>query len=310
MNSLTNKDKYRAFCETRDDIPIFSEPWWLDAVCVDGDWDVCLAGKGGIIQGAMPFYQTTLKGLHVIKMPLLTPYLGVQIFAQPQEEKAVDEQKITLELILQIPKAAYIQQLHHPNYSNWLPYYWAGFKQTTMYTYLLNIKNTDIVYLGFRKNLKRNLKKASKELTCQSSNDLELFYKINKATFERQKMDIPYSYNFLKNLDINLEKHNRRKIFITTDKDNTPLAVGYFVWDHQAAYYLAGGHSGNREAMSWTMWHAIQFFSNKVQVFDFEGSMVKNIAHFFSGFGATPTPYHHIFKGKNKIIDILKILKS
>ncbi len=304
MNSLTNKDKYRAFCETREDIPIFSEPWWLDAVCMDGNWDVCLSEKSGIIQGAMPFYHTTLKGLKVIRMPLLTPYLGVQVFTPSQE------QKITTELIQQIPKASYIQLLHHPSLSNWLPFYWAGYKQTTMYTYLLNINNIDTVYSSFRKNLKRNLKKASQELTCQPSEDLELFYRINKATFERQKMPIPYSFEFIKRLDNSLKKHHQRVIFITTNKDETPLAAGYFVWDKQAAYYLAGGHNDHREAMSWTMWHAIQFFSNKVKVFDFEGSMVKNIAHFFNGFGAKATPYHHTFKGKNKIIDILKILKS
>lgn len=301
---MTNKDKYRAFCETRDDIPVFSEPWWLDAVCVDGEWDVCLVEGNGEIQGALPYYLTSLKGLRVIRMPLLTPYLGVQFFAPS------NEQQITAELIKQLPKTSYTQQLHHPSFLNWLPFHWANFKQTTMYTYLLDIKNTDTVYSGFRKNLKRNLKTAAKELTCQSSDNLELFYKINQATFERQKMAIPYSYDFLKKLDTHLKAQQRRKIFVTIDKDNTPLAAGYFVWDNQAAYYLAGGHTGNREAMSWTIWHAIQHFSNIVQVFDFEGSMVKNIAHFFSGFGAQPTPYHHTFKGKNKIIDILKILKS
>jgi len=309
---LTNKDKYKAFCETRDDIPIFSEPWWLDSVCVDGDWDVCIYDKNDTILGALPYYLSKIKGLSVIRMPKFTPYLGVQFFYSdnlPDNKKNKLAQKITLELIEQLPKVAYTQQIHHPNFSNWLPFYWASYKQTTMYTYRLNINNINIVHASFRKNLKRNLKNVSKTLSCQESNDVALFYKINKATYSRQRMNTPYSFDFLKKLDTALAQRNQRKIFITYNQEKEAVAAGYFIWDNNTAYYLAGGHTGNREAMSWTMWHAIQYFSSRVPVFDFEGSMIKNIAHFFSGFGATPVPYHHITKGKNKLIDILKILK-
>jgi len=310
---LTNKDKYIAFCETRDDIPIFSEPWWLDAVCVDGSWDVCIVEKNGIIQATLPYYQTKLKGLSVIRMPLLTPYLGVQFFSNKHISSAKNSQsaiKNTEQLVEQLPKVAFLQQVHSPEFLNWLPFYWMGFNQTTMYTYHLDIKDTDVVYKGFRQNLKRNLKSAQSDLICKESEDLDLFYKINKTTFDRQGLSIPYSFDFLRNLDTILKEKEKRKIFISYDKNGNALASGYYAWDNQKAYYLAGGHSGNREAMSWTMWQAIQYFSTKVQVFDFEGSMIKNIAHYFSGYGASLIPYHHITKGKNKMINILKILKS
>ena len=309
----TNKDKYKAFCATRDDIPIFSEPWWLDAVCADGSWDVCLIEKKGELLGYLPFYLAKVKGFKVIRMPKLTPYLGVQIIypAGLSPKKKMDlEQKLTSLLIEQLPQTSYTQIIHHPDFQNWLPFHWAGFRQTTMYTYRLNIKNTDLVFSNFRKNLKRNIAKAQEQLKCVETKDIQSFYDLILATFSRQDMDTPFTFEFFKNLDHQLSLQNRRIIFSTYDHSGKMVAAGYYVWDNHTAYYLLGGHLGHREAMSWTMWHAIQHFSNKVQVLDFEGSMLKNIAHFFSGFGAQPIPYHHTYKGKNKLVDVLKILKS
>ncbi|HHB77608.1 MAG TPA: GNAT family N-acetyltransferase [Saprospiraceae bacterium] len=310
---MTNQKKYRTFCKTRNDIPIFSQPFWLDAVCAAGRWHVCLVEEKENIVGCLPYFVTKEKGFKVIRMPLLTPYLGVQIFypdTLAQKKKIAFEQKITAQLIEQLPKTSYIQIIHHPDFKNWLPFHWANFQQTTMYTYRLNIKNIDSVFSNFRKNLKRNINAVSQHLKCIETDDLDLFYRINQTTFSRQSLKMPYTFDFFRHLDERLKKNNRRIIFTTFDKNNTPLASGYFIWDNQTAYYLAGGHIGHREAMSCTMWHAIQYFSKKVQFFDFEGSMNKNIAHFFSGFGGDLTPYHHVYKGKNKFIDLLKMLKS
>ena len=39
----TPKNHYIAFCQSNNSIPIYMQAWWLDAVCTDGSWDVCLA---------------------------------------------------------------------------------------------------------------------------------------------------------------------------------------------------------------------------------------------------------------------------
>ncbi len=38
---MTNKEKYQAFCE-HTYVPIYSKPWWMDAVCGPENWDVWL----------------------------------------------------------------------------------------------------------------------------------------------------------------------------------------------------------------------------------------------------------------------------
>ena len=43
---MTNKDIYKFICEKEKSIPIFSQYWWMQAVCPAGDWDVYLVGNG------------------------------------------------------------------------------------------------------------------------------------------------------------------------------------------------------------------------------------------------------------------------
>ena len=59
---MTNKEKYADFCEVEKTIPIFSQSWWLDAVCGNA-WDVCLVEKGGEIYASMPYQIKTRYGL-------------------------------------------------------------------------------------------------------------------------------------------------------------------------------------------------------------------------------------------------------
>lgn len=41
-----NKSEYIDFCIHESLIPVFSRPWWLDAVCGPDLWDVILIKRG------------------------------------------------------------------------------------------------------------------------------------------------------------------------------------------------------------------------------------------------------------------------
>ena len=42
---MTNKEQYSAWIKTQHKLPIFMQPWWLDAVCAGKEWDVVLVQK-------------------------------------------------------------------------------------------------------------------------------------------------------------------------------------------------------------------------------------------------------------------------
>lgn len=315
---MTNKEKYRKFCKTEKNIPIFSKDWWLDAVCGEKNWDVVLVEKDNKIVASMPYFTTKKILLKMIFMPKLTQSMGPFIKypkGQKYERKLSYEKEIMTKIIEKLPKYDFFYQNFHYSITNWLPFYWKGFKQTTRYTYVIeDTRDLDKVFSNFRSNIKTDIKKAKKNITVNISNDLKNFYKINKMTFDRQKIKIPYTFDFLKNLHKKCFENDTEKIYFATDiNDNIHSAI-YVVWDNTTMYYLMSGGNPkyrNSGATSLLLWEAIQDASKMNLKFDFEGSMIEPIERVFRAFGAKQMPYFQITKAKNKFLYILfQLLKG
>ena len=43
---MSNKEIYSAWIKTQEQIPVFMQPWWLDAVCAGREWNVILVERG------------------------------------------------------------------------------------------------------------------------------------------------------------------------------------------------------------------------------------------------------------------------
>ncbi len=313
-----NKEAYRKLCHSEADIPVFMQPWWLDVVCEGDNWDVCLAfDKTGHITGALPFFRTRFRGFRVIRMPLLTPFLGPWLSYPPKLEKNsrryAFEHRVLNDLIHQLPRVAYFTQNFHYDFSNWLPFYWKGYRQTTYYSYYIEgLKDLKIVFSRFQENVKRNIKKAEKQVDISIEEDVNLFYKMNEMTFARKGLKMPYSIDFFRKIDEALKHRKKRKIFFAIDKNNgIPHAAIYLIYDSNAAYFLAGGLDPKFKtsgAMTLLFWEAIKDAADRVNRFDFEGSIIPGVENFFRSFGSVQQPYFQIYKGKNKFFDFLKVL--
>jgi hypothetical protein len=314
---MTDKEKYIIFCNNEKTIPIFSQYFWLDAVCGSENWNVCLAyNKNDEIIGTLPYYINKKHGFRRLSLPKLTQKLGPWIkypSGQKAETKLSYELKICNELISRLPKNnEFIQNFDH-TITNWLPFHWKGYKQTTRYTYRLSeIQKLDSIYNEFKGNIKREIKKAEKKgINIVIDDDIKLFYKINKKTFDRQKKKIPYIFEFIENLDNTIKDH--RIIFFAKDSENRIHAAIYVIWDNDCAYYLMGGGDPelrNSGATSLLMWHAIREMSTKVKYFDFEGSMIEPIERFFRAFGSSQTPYFQVSKVFSKRLKLIYFLKD
>lgn len=303
---MTEKQEYIKFCENRKDIPMFFMPKWLEAV-TNGQWDVILSkDKGGEIHAIMPYVKKTNYLLSAIHNPLLTPYQGIYFFNQNRHEKEESLQsfkrQVGQEIIEKLPKTHYFKINFHPQYVQWLPFYFNGFKQTTYFSYILNdIKDLDTIFNGFRSNLKNKIRKAESEITIEESDDLGLLYLLSKKSFERQKLNIPYTFEYLEKIDEAIK--DNRKILVARDSEGNPHAAQYLVMDELAAYNLILGTDSafsKSGAASFLLWTSIQMASKYVDTYDFEGSRLPQIQSFFEGFGGRPTPYSQIYKAKNK----------
>lgn len=309
MALVTPKDRYRKLCEQEPTIPIFSQHWWLDAVCGDA-WDVCLVEKGGEIVASMPYYIRKRYGLTVLTQPKLTQTLGPWL--RPSDAKYSNrlgqEKDLLTELINQLSDFAHFKQNWHHSNTNWLPFYWRGFQQTTRYTYRLpDLSDLEAIWTGFRENIRRDIRKAGHRFKLIVRTDLGIndFLALNIQTFDRQGMKLPYTPEFIHRLDLSCAAHNARQIFIAEDEQGKHHAGVYIIWDAQSAYYLmGGGHSELRAsgATSLCMWEAIQFAATVTKSFDFEGSMIESVERFFRAFGAIQTPYFSITKTPSRLL--------
>ena len=83
---MTNKEKYAEFCKTTY-VPIYSKPWWLDAICKPENWDVWLYESGGNILAVMPYYMEKRGNYNYITKAPLTQNNGI-IFKEESRKLA------------------------------------------------------------------------------------------------------------------------------------------------------------------------------------------------------------------------------
>jgi hypothetical protein len=307
---MSNKELYCNYC-AENYIPIFNQPWWWNAVA-GNQWDVVLIIHDEKVIACLP-YHIKKKGIHTIILPpQLTQYTEL-ILNYPDGQKyaskiGFEKDKIS-QLIEQVPKADYIELILSPKLTNWLPFKWKEFSETSRYTYLLpDLSCLDTVRLEFKENIRREIKKAEKKLTISITDDIELFYKINQKTFDRQKIKNPYSLDLFKRVDETCREQKCRSIYVAKDNDGNIHGAVYIVWDKHASYYLAGGSDPEFRtsgAHSLLMWEAIKDASKRDHTFDFKGSMIESVERFFRGFGAVQTPYFKLKKYNSKALKLI-----
>jgi hypothetical protein len=281
---------------------LFCHSWWLDAVA-PGQYQVLTVERGGAIKAALPIvFRKWAAGLQ-ISMPKLTQKLGI-LFAPSQAkyaERLSDEHELVGQLIEKLPVGCSFDQQFHENFTNWLPFYWEGFSQSTKYTYIIdNLSDVDAIWGNFRTRARQCVRKAAKEgIRIRETNDIELLYNINRKTFERQGMRMSFNVEFLARIDTAASKNAGRKAFVAEDPAGRPHACVYFLYDERCAIGLLKGADPalcSSGAQTLLEWEAIKFASTVTRSFDFNGSMIRGVENHLRNLGARLMPYSRIWR--------------
>jgi len=315
---MTNKERYRILCEEKP-IPLFMQAWWLDAVCVEGKtWDVLLYEENGKILAVMPYHLLKKWGFKIILNPQFTQYNGVWIDYPADcklHKRYSFEKKIMDNLIDQLEalKPSFYSQWFHYSVTNWQPFYWKKFSQTTRYTYQIkDLSNIEKIYQSFNYAKQKHIKKDNNLQVdfCTSADD---FFNFHKECLKWKKAEIAYSRNLF--LSIYNESINRKQGVIISLKDihqNLHSAL-FVIWDRNNAYSIISAINPQFKSNGTStkiVWEAIKFVSNKTQIFDFGGSMIENVAQSFQQFGAEQIPYFTISKSYSSILKFLLKFKG
>ncbi len=311
------KETYRKFCE-KDAVPLFLQAWWMDAVCVKGSWDVLLYEKQGDILATMPFHVRKKFGLKFIIEPQLTPFSGIWM-KYPENNSLRNryelQRKACNYFIAQLEKTGFVfyQQTFHPSFTNWLPFYWKGFQQTTRYTFAIeDISHPQEVFTTFSERKRRDIRKAESILKISFDLEPRAFYEFHQKALAQRKEKISYSWELFQRLTDAVFNRNQGLILSANDDQGRLYATLLVVWDTASAYclvYAVDEHHKQSGALSLLIWEAIQYLSDKTIAFDLEGSMMEPVADSYRQFANQLVPYFEIKKSNSLLVNVLLKIK-
>jgi len=179
--------------------------------------------------------------------------------------------------------------------------------------YILHLnKPYEELYKAYRDNHKRNITKAFQS-GCSVRKDISVdeIIKLNEEQLKHISGTKPGDYpNFKKLFDF-LKSRKQAEVYGIVDPKNKMLASAVFFYSHNRAYYImvgnhpdarlpvtvkTNGHEQVGQGKTIGASHAlidafIKDHANQNLILDFEGSDIRNLAFFYSGFGAKEEIY-------------------
>jgi hypothetical protein len=291
-------DDYRRGLVGLPDVPLWQQPWWLDATAPNL-WDAVCLLKSGRVVAALPYVLKKRYGISVWSQPPLAQALGPWLETTTMKPvKQLSLQHALLgELADSIPNDVYYRQNWTPGRNNWLPFHWRGFAQTTAYTYRLDLSGgADAIWNGMSESTRNTIRKAESRfgVTVEKTKDLNKFLALNEAVFARQGMATPYPARLVRRIHLASSERNASTIWISYEQDGTPSAAAYILRDDTTSFYLMGGSDPDRRksgSQNLVMWRAIRDATGHSNTFDFEGSIIEPIERSFRSYGSTQVPY-------------------
>lgn len=271
--------------------PIFMESWWLDAVCAGKRWEEILPD--------MPCLLREKWWMRWICMPQQTQIGGMWLDAQQCTIEQAQEKAKQIDAKLREMKLDYYYQQYPVGSPLPLELKQLGYKVKERVTYRLDdLSDLDKVIDGFSKNKKRQLQKAL-SLHAERGMSAEAFYRFHAECMAQRNREVSYSREFLLVIDRKARRLGQSEVISVCNADGEVYAAVYLVWDKDYMYYLipcfTNAHKDSG-ASALLVLEAIKMAREKGLKFDFEGSMVSNIANHYRQFGAKVATYYGVSK--------------
>ena len=270
-----DKQKWDACISNADNGLVYPYSFYLDAMAAN--WDALVLND---YQSVMPLTWKKKFGFHYLYQPAFTASLGV--FGKQLSEELV------IQFIQAIPiKFKFIDiALNYGNIfsmpSNWI---------STRNNYILSLnKDYESLFSAYKENIRRNIKRA-KLVGCIIKKDIPISEVIALAKPNLQQLtnfnDSDYT-NF-ETVYQHLYPQGKATTYGVYSPNQELVASCAYFFSHKRAYYILVGNHPNGKTMGASHYMIDQFISDHAGqdlVLDFEGSDIRNLAYFYSSFGA------------------------
>lgn len=286
---------------------LFCKSWWLRAAFA-ANFEVLVARRAGAIVAGIPLpYAISGRRRRFIRPPMTTS-MGVLLSPNPTnalryEQQLSSEMNLLNGLVAAIPDNDGFRVAFHPTFSNWLPFYWQGYQQTTFYTYVFeDISDIDKIVRGMNHSKRKNLKKAERLVRAEREMDTESFYFHHKKTLKQEGNVISYKLSYLKRIVEAARENAGVEVLSAVDSAGIIHAAIVVIFDSVSAYYVASSIDPDLRRSGSTTFlilEAIKIVSVATNRFDFEGSMIPGVERSFRKFGARQTSHFVISKDES-----------
>ena len=255
---------------------IYAYSFYLDQMAEN--WDGLILND---YEAVMPLPWRKKFGFHYLYQPFLTAQLG--LFGNNIHSNLVEN------FLKSIPSKFKLWEfsLNHQNI-----FQLNNFNLFERMNYVLPLsKGYQLIYSNYRESTKRNVKKA-KQYGCHTKTDIDIHQIIELSRKQNSKPEHDFQ-NFTK-LYFFLKGRSEAKSYGVFSDRNELLASCVFIFSHNRAYYILVGNHPNGRTLGAS--HAvvdafIKDHAEQNMKLDFEGTDIKNLAFFYSSFGAQEEKY-------------------
>lgn len=275
--SSIDKEKWDECITNAANSRIYAYSWYLDQMC--DNWDALVSGDYSAV---MPLPWRRKWFTRYLYHPALTAQLGV--FGNHLSAQTVEA------FLNHVPLEFRYWDLplnSHNIFS--LP----GYQIYQRQNFVLDLhKSYEELSAAYRENIRRNIKKAN-QLGCKAQKNVTVEQVIEIARLQShavadadlERFKVLYHHLFAKGQAI---------CYGIFSEQQQLLASAAFLFDGKRAYYLLVGNHANGRTLGAS--HAlidafIRDHAGKELLLDFEGSDLRNLAFFYSSFGAVAEPY-------------------
>lgn len=316
-------DRWDKFVGESDQDNLFSKSCWLSAIskAVFAECRIVSVSSGEELKAGVAIFILKKSFVEIIRQPVLTPHTSIILPPENgrQPSKVITENLDMMTLLasfLEKEKFAYVSIVNMPTVKDMRSFMRRGWRVTPQYTYLLDLTDLDKLRNSFSKSLRRRIQKCETGgFNSYSEDNIEKFLSLYELTYKRQMINLPIETDRLRELYIEIKKHNSVKLFFVEIEDGTVASAEMIVYSNKLmTHNLAAGADPahyKTGAVSYLLWYIFKELNAEgVKCYDFVGANIDKIEDFKRSFGGELTPYFSVARANSKLLRLVKLIKD
>lgn len=275
-------------------LPLMARSWWWDAVSSPAgkEWiRLTACDYSGHVMASMPCQITRRGPFSAILLPQLTQTSHIEFAPEAGRSEALKTLIRELRSLMRNKRAVIAQVADYMTESDVATLSSMGFEIERRVSYRIAPTTVDEIVSHFHSDKRRTLRKARGLSLDTAMTPDEMYTELMTAYGT-----VSYSRNLFTSLATAAIENSSGVILRAKDTQNQTAAALLLTHDETAAYYLAYAiNPAHRTdgSMEWLTVQAMEYAFSRGLTFDFEGSMIPNIARTYRHYGGQPA--HYVF---------------